>query len=220
MSLTRLAPNDSFAEAKKKIRAAWLRHHPNKGGKNEDFLRVQMEWNNWLRKRARTNDTPQQAQSKRQRTSPPRPKPSSPQRPNPPRPKPFNANGPRYTKPIFTHFSIPQQVSIGDHTHPLNMNLRFDASQTVGHILSELRAYAVTKCPELFRGFSVEMLCVAPTHPYLRETVSIPAATNKNTKLTSLIPPGYNNGEVYIHVQARPPRGGRDKVEDGEVFYI
>jgi len=47
MSLIGLTSSDSLNEATRKKRAAWRRHHPNKGGKVEDFIRVQQEWNDW-----------------------------------------------------------------------------------------------------------------------------------------------------------------------------
>lgn len=56
MSLVGLSPTDSWENAKRKYRRAVLRHHSNKGGRNENFRRVQNEWNNWKqRQRFRSN---------------------------------------------------------------------------------------------------------------------------------------------------------------------
>lgn len=184
MSLTGIQSTNNNASARKKYKKALLRYHPNKGGTSAQVRQVYNEWEAWQRAQSRPSPRPAQRASG-----------SSRQRA-------------RVIKPEFMVMNPASRYS-----HSAN-KLRFTMDTTVGSVLQRMRAYAILRCPEMFRGFSILLVCINDKRigNKVARKVTITGMTNKNAKLASLIPNSHQCTDVYMNVIVpATPRGNKSK---------
>lgn len=192
MSLSGIKPTNTRENARRKYKRAVLKYlNPNMGGTNSQVRQVLAEWNAWERASAR--------------------RPSS-SRPSASRPSASRPSASRRMRVLKPHFTVFGQVFKFEHKANL---LRFTMDRTVGSVLDDLRAYASVKCPEMFRGFSILLVCLDDNRNgnKVARKVHIDDTTDKRTKLSTLMPNSEMCTDVLMNVivPPTPPTKNRSK---------
>lgn len=203
MSLTGINKHrDSFNTAKKKYRLAILRHHPNKGGSNNNARRVLAEWNEYQRHH-------QQGPSRSAARTPNRPPPraASPARPSAPNFSRSPRNN-QYVPPHYPKSFVPEFIGCRSRYNARTLQQlapRFTMADSLGKVLTSLELFARIACPALFHGFHMTLACL----DYSRENrvarqVKLNSRTHRNTRLASLLPGSQWCDEVILTVIVPP----------------